>query len=351
MQKMSPVVIKANEYLEHDPGPSHPESPKRLEAIYERISRPDMAQLFHVLAPREATVEELCWNHTEAYVKRIEKTADVRHFQLDPDTATSRGSWKAAILAAGGVFAALDHIAAGKAPNGFALVRPPGHHAERDQAMGFCLFNNVALGARYARKRLGHHRVMIVDWDLHHGNGTQHSFYSDSNVLYFSTHQFPYYPGSGAADQVGAGDGKGFTVNVPLSPGAGDREFAAIFNRILEPVADQFKPDIILVSAGFDIYFQDPLGGMAVTEKGFAWMAFKLLEIASRCCEGRILFCLEGGYDLSGLSQGAAAVIKECAGKSILESTEAAALGSSTALPETAAVAAGIHKHFWSGVK
>ncbi len=350
MQKMPTIVIKAQEYLDHDPGTGHPESPKRLSAIYDRIAKPDASDLYRTETPRAATVEELCWNHTKAYVERIARTEGVPHYQLDPDTSTSAGSWRAAILAVGGVFTAMDQIYSGIAPNGFALVRPPGHHAERDQAMGFCLFNNVALGAYYARHVLGLKCILIVDWDLHHGNGTQHSFYQNSEVLYFSTHQFPYYPGSGAASQTGEGEGEGFTVNVPLRAGAGDMEYAAIFNHILTPVARQFSPDFILVSAGFDIYYQDPLGGMLVTEKGFAWLASRILDIAAECCNGRLLFCLEGGYNLTGLSEGVTAVIKECAGRSILDGTERTKLDQACALTDTAKQAAEIHSRYWTGL-
>ncbi len=348
MQKMPTVTVQSDEYLEHDPGAGHPESPRRLEVIYERLSRPDISGLHRTIAPREATIEELCWNHTRSYIERIAKTAGVPHFQLDPDTSTSAGSWRAAVLAAGGVFTAMDSIHEREAKNGFALVRPPGHHAEKDHAMGFCLFNNIALGAHFARKKLDYKRILIVDWDLHHGNGTQHSFYANSNVLYFSTHQYPYYPGSGAAEQVGEGNGKGFTVNVPLTAGAGDMEYAAIFNRILDPVAREFAPHFILVSAGFDIYFQDPLGGMKVTEAGFAWLARKLLLIAGKYCDGRILFCLEGGYNLTGLSEGIAAVIRECAGRSVLDSHDEEKFSSAETMPETARKAAEIQKRFWN---
>ncbi len=350
MQTMPTIIIKAQEYLDHDPGAGHPESPRRLSAIYDRISQPDVSALYRTEHPREATVEELCWNHTRPYVERIERTAGVPHFQLDPDTSTSAGSWQAAILAVGGVFTAMDTISSGNAQSGFALVRPPGHHAERDQAMGFCLFNNVALGAYYARKVLGMKRVLIVDWDLHHGNGTQHSFYDSSDVLYFSTHQYPHYPGSGAADQTGEGNGKGFTVNVPLAPGAGDMEYAAIFNHILAPIAAEFSPDFIIVSAGFDIYYQDPLGGMLVTERGFAWLARKLMAIAGQCCDHRILFCLEGGYNLTGLSEGVTAVIKECAYKSILAQKETERFSRAHELPETAREAMEIQSRFWKGL-
>lgn len=197
----------------------------------------------------------------------------------------------------------------GELDNGFALVRPPGHHAEANQAMGFCLFNNIALAAAWALKRKGLSRVMVVDWDLHHGNGTQHSFRSDARVLYFSTHQYPFYPGSGALDEVGDGEGRGFTVNVPLNPGHGDEEYVAIFQNLVQPLARAYKPELILVSAGFDIYRQDPLGGMTVTTDGFAALARLLKEAAEEVCGGRLVITLEGGYDVEGQARGVGKII------------------------------------------
>ncbi len=310
MQKMPSVVIKDEIFLEHDPGFGHPESPQRLKSIYQRIEQADVSPLYEVIAPQMATREELAWNHSPGYIERIARTAGVPHYQLDPDTATSERSWEAACFAVGGVFEAIDHVFSGSRPGGFALIRPPGHHAEKDHAMGFCLFNNVALGAHYCLKEQGCERVLIVDWDLHHGNGTQHSFYHTDKVLYFSTHQYPYYPGTGALTECGEGKGEGFTVNCPLAPGAGDREFASIYNRLLEPVTRDYKPDAILVSAGFDIFKDDPLGGMRVDVYGFSYLASKLVTLAQELCDSRIVFCLEGGYDLYGLSEGTAAVLR-----------------------------------------
>ncbi len=306
------LVVRDERYIDHDPGAGHPESPQRLEAIYEALDQAGFAEDLIRIAPRQASVDELAMVHTLDYIERIRNTANTDFYQLDPDTSTSKGSWLAACLAAGGVFSAMDAIEGGKARNGFALVRPPGHHAEADHAMGFCLFNNVALGARYGQRILGYEKVMIVDWDLHHGNGTQHAFYDDPSVLYFSTHQYPYYPGTGGVEQVGEGAGRGYTVNVPLTPGAGDEDFLSIFHRVLRPVALSYDPDFILVSAGFDIYKDDPLGGMNVSEKGFGDLAAFLLHIASKCCQGKILFCLEGGYNLTGLKNGVLEVLKRC---------------------------------------
>jgi acetoin utilization deacetylase AcuC-like enzyme len=198
--------------------------------------------------------------------------------------------------------------------NGFALVRPPGHHAEKSKAMGFCLFNNIAIGARYLEKKHGLSRIMIVDFDLHHGNGTQHSFYEDSSILYFSTHQYPYYPGTGRYNETGEGKGKGYTINVPLSYGMGDDDHEYAFREVLVPIADQYKPEALLVSAGFDSYYNDPLGGMAVTEGGFATMTRMLMEVADKHCNGKVLCALEGGYDLNGLTTSVKAVIMELKG-------------------------------------
>lgn len=342
------IIVRDTRYLGHDQGPGHIESPDRLRTIYERLDREDVKNLFNTVVPRMAVRHELLWNHTGDYIDKIAGTAGTDFCQLDPDTATGPGSWEAACLAVGGVFTAMDLIAQAEAQNGFALIRPPGHHAEKDRAMGFCIFNNVALGAHYARKILGCKRVLIVDWDVHHGNGTQHSFYDNSEVLYFSTHQCPHYPGSGKLDQIGEGRGRGFTVNVPLSPGAGDEDFAAIFNRLAAPIGRSFSPDFILVSAGFDIYKDDPLGGMKVTANGFAYMSRVLLDLADFCCKGRILFCLEGGYNHKGLRDGVLAVLNECNDQSILDSDTLIRLNSPGPGPQVIESVINIHRDFWS---
>jgi acetoin utilization deacetylase AcuC-like enzyme len=237
---------------------------------------------------------------------------------LDPDTQTTARSYEAALQAAGGLPALIDHLLAGRLDNGFALVRPPGHHAEAHRAMGFCLFNNVAVGAAYARQKHGLGRILIIDWDLHHGNGTQHSFWNDPQVLYFSTHQYPYYPGTGGLDETGGKEAPGFTVNVPLAGGCLDEDFVQIFERILLPIGRQFQPDLILVSAGFDTYYEDPLGAMMVTPQGFARLTRLVMELARSVCQNRLLLVLEGGYHLEGLRQSVRAVLKELSGHSLL---------------------------------
>jgi acetoin utilization deacetylase AcuC-like enzyme len=275
-----------------------------------------------VVPARPATQEELAFIHTPDHIRRVAATAGRSFVSLDPDTQTSPRSYEAALMAAGGLFSLIDALMDHSIHNGFALVRPPGHHAEANRAMGFCLFNNAALGAEYGRIRHGLHRILIVDWDLHHGNGTQHSFWESDRVLYFSTHQYPYYPGTGAASEVGGKKAMGFTVNVPLSSGYQDEDFAQIFERILVPVGRQFKPDLILISAGFDTYYEDPLGAMLVSPRGFAGMTAILMQLAQEVCQGRILLTLEGGYHLEGLDLSVQAVLRELTGDSILESKE-----------------------------
>lgn len=293
-------------YREHDMGFYHPESPERLLAIEREINQATFREPLIEIPPRPALTKELQRVHSLSYIHQISSTSG-RNVRLDPDTSTSPKSYDAALMAAGGVMEAVDRVLEGKVDQAFALVRPPGHHAEDDRAMGFCLFNNIAIAAKHAIEDKKLKRILIVDWDLHHGNGTQHSFYSDSRVLYFSTHQYPYYPGTGSLQEIGEGEGEGYTLNIPLSTGNGDEEYANIFRHILIPVGKAFKPELILVSAGFDIHKGDPLGGMNVTETGFARLAYLLLNLAKETCEGRLVFTLEGGYNVEGEAQ---AVVK-----------------------------------------
>ena len=305
-------------YKQHLANFPHVETPERLQVIYDMLDAADMAGKFVTISPRPATHNELAWIHSDAHIRRVAATDGKAHASLDPDTQTTPLSYQAAQLAVGGLFVLVDKIFDGSVENGFALVRPPGHHAEADRAMGFCLFNNVALGARYAMNKYGVKRILIVDWDLHHGNATQHSFYTDPSVLYFSTHQFPHYPGTGSLKEVGHEEGRGFTVNVPLSPGYGDSEFFKIFTQVLAPITSDFKPELIFVSAGFDTFIGDPLGGMRVTPQGYAAMTRLMMGLAETYASGRLAMTLEGGYHLTGLKESVRAVLKELIGESIL---------------------------------
>jgi len=307
-------IVKDLRYMEHNMGASHPESPQRIEAIYHMIEK-EISFSYSEIKPRPAQEEEIQMVHSSSYVQLIKETSGKERVVLDPDTATSSRSFEVALLAAGGLLEAIDLVMEGKIKNGFALVRPPGHHAEASRAMGFCLFNNVAIGAEYLIKKYSLKKILILDWDLHHGNGTQHSFQDRNDVLYFSTHQYPHYPGTGHWDETGQGAGEGFTVNVPLRAGKTDEDYLFIFQNILSPITAAFKPDFILVSAGFDIYRDDPLGGMQISEEGFGTLTSELLSLAHDTCQDRLLFTLEGGYDLQGLQQGIKHVLLHLGGE------------------------------------
>jgi acetoin utilization deacetylase AcuC-like enzyme len=299
-------------FLQHDPGPGHPESPARLRSVLSVLARAPVAGT-QVRAPRSATPAELASVHTPELREALLGLAGQRG-QIDADTLVSPDSYDAAILAAGAAVGAVEEVMAGRARNAFALVRPPGHHAEPGQAMGFCLFNNVAIAAEAGRK-LGAERVLVLDWDVHHGNGTQAAFESRRDVLYQSVHQYPYYPGTGAPHEVGQGAGEGFTVNCGLPGGATDADYRSIFEDLLLPVADAFQPQLVLVSAGFDPHRSDPIGGMLATERGFAAMCSAVRSLAERVCGGKLVLVLEGGYSLEGLSQSTHACIEVLAGR------------------------------------
>lgn len=309
-------IVRDESYIDHRPGEFHPESHRRLETVYDMLDDSDMMGNHPDVPVREATQEELLYIHSQDYINTVAATAGKPYGFLDGDTQTSAGSYNAALRAAGGLLNAIKMVNDGELDNAFALVRPPGHHAERNRGMGFCLFNNVAIGAVYAQKDLGLKKILIADWDLHHGNSTQHCFEADPSILYFSTHQYPYYPGTGSFAEAGRSEGEGYTVNVPLSTGFGDVEYNSIYKDILQPIALQFKPDFVLVSAGFDIYEDDPLGGMLVTPGGFAGLTRILMEIAGQCCNGKLVITLEGGYNLQGLRDSVKAVLKELRGES-----------------------------------
>ena len=298
-------------FLKHEPGPHHPENPQRLRTLLELAREVvDGSADFELLPLRAAVQEEVELCHGAGYIDLVRSTSEHNRFALDGDTVTCRDSFGVALMAVGGFLQMLDALAAGDYRNGFTLVRPPGHHALRDRGMGFCLFNTAAIGARYLQKVHGAKRVAVVDWDVHHGNGSQDAFYDDPSVLFLSTHQYPYYPGTGAVDEVGRGAGEGYTVNVPLPAGCGDDEYLAVFREVVAPVVEGYDPDWLLVSAGFDSHRADPLGAMNVTEQGFGVMADALLELARKHAGGRAAFLLEGGYDLPALRNSVAAVLE-----------------------------------------
>src|SRR5499427_1319611 len=302
------AVVVDKDYLKHDPGKFHPERPERIRVLLDLADELDN-QKFHILPPKSATRTDVELCHSPDYINFLESTSKTHRYALDGDTITSRDSFAVGLLAVGGFLRLLDSIAAGESQNGFALVRPPGHHALSDRAMGFCLFNTIAIGAAHLKQAYGAKKILIMDWDVHHGNGTQEAFYEDPSVLFISTHQYPYYPGTGAANEVGAGAGEGYTINIPLPAGCADREYMEVFQHVVVPAAEKFQPEWILVSAGFDPHRRDPLGGMNVTEDGFGGMASALLSVAARLSKEQNGLPLEGGYDLAGLRNSVTAVL------------------------------------------
>ena len=302
-------------FRDHDAGAGHPERPQRLDAVRRGIREAGLEPRLRLMTPRAAAWDELRTVHTAGHIDRLAAT-EGRTTRFDPDTQAGPQSYAAALLAAGSVVDAVDRVLARDIDRAFCAVRPPGHHAEADRAMGFCLFNNVAVGAARALES-GLRRVAVVDFDVHHGNGTQNMFYDDPRVLYVSSHAYPFYPGTGGLDEVGEGRGEGFTVNLPLPGTMGDAEYARIYREIVEPVVRAFDPELVMVSVGFDPHRDDPLAGMAVTERGFAQIAASCLDGASGAAKGRAIFVLEGGYDLDGIAASTAAVMRVLLGETV----------------------------------
>jgi acetoin utilization deacetylase AcuC-like enzyme len=305
-------------YLRHETG-EHPENPQRLEAIMALLARSGLKERLALIEPRPATEKELALVHREAYITRIKEIGQAGGGYLDSETIISPGSFDAALYAAGGVIRAVDAVMAAEANAVFALVRPPGHHATPGQAMGFCIFNNVAIAASYALKKHGLKRVAVIDFDVHHGNGTQEAFVNDPAVLYVSTHQYPHYPGSGGIGETGRGQAAGTKVNIPLPRGCGDAEYQRVFEQIIIPVVKRFHPGLILVSAGYDPHWADGLAEMRVTVKGFAWMVSTIKALADELCEGRLVLGLEGGYNLEALAYSVKATFDVLLGETEIE--------------------------------
>jgi acetoin utilization deacetylase AcuC-like enzyme/formylglycine-generating enzyme required for sulfatase activity len=298
-------------YLEHKTIEGHPERPQRLTAIIERLKANGLHSRLFPLVASPAALEWLTTVHTPEYVERARKSCEDGIRYLDSmDNPISPRSYEAALAAVGGVLSAIDAVMEKKVRNAFCAIRPPGHHALKDRAMGFCIFNNVAVGTRYIQKKYNLSKILIVDWDVHHGNGTAATFYDDPNVLYFSVHQYPFYPGTGSESEKGSGKGLNYNINVPLPAGSTDADYVRVFEEKLKPAAISFCPDFVLISAGFDAHKDDPLGGMQVTEQGFAQLTEIVKEIAQKCCEGRLVSVLEGGYSLEGLAASVEAHIR-----------------------------------------
>ncbi len=296
---------------QHEIGFGHPESPARFDAVLGGFKNAGLLEKLVPIEARDASREELLLCHGSDYLSLAEHEILDGHVELRTgDTQVCEQSWHAALRAAGGVLEAVDAVMSGRVQNAFCAVRPPGHHASAHRGRGFCILNNVALAARYAQRRRGVNKVLIVDWDVHHGNGTQEIFYEDGTVFFFSTHQAPWYPGTGAREERGVGAGRGATLNCPLPAGSGRAEIFEAFERELLPAAETFRPDLVLISAGFDSHLGDPLGGFKLTDNDFADLTRLLLDFAKRHASGRVISVLEGGYNLAGLAAAASAHVE-----------------------------------------
>lgn len=305
---MATGLVIHPDYLKHDAGRGHPESPERLKAIDAHLHKTGLMDQLAAVAVAHTDEADLApWidaAHAAGYRDALHRIVPAQGISyLDADTGVSPGSWPAALAAVGGTLSAVDQVMSGQVTNAFCAVRPPGHHAESRRGMGFCLFNNAAIAARYLQRHHAIGRVAIIDWDVHHGNGTQEIFYEDPTVLYVSTHQYPLYPGTGSEAETGRGAGKGYTLNCPMPEGRDDDDYATVFVKTVIPVLKSFGPEFVIISAGFDAHRDDPLAGMNVTEAGFGELTRLVRECADEACGGRIVSCLEGGYNLPALAR------------------------------------------------
>jgi acetoin utilization deacetylase AcuC-like enzyme len=296
-------------YQQHDTN-DHVEGKDRLTAIETALEKAGVKEQIQLIQPRPATIDEIAAVHDMGYLQDLKKEIDGGGGWLDPDTYVSRGSWDAALYAAGGLMNAVDSVMSKKHSSAFALVRPPGHHAVHMHQMGFCLFNNVSVAARFALNNYNIKRIMIIDFDVHHGNGTQEAFYTDQQVLYCSTHEYPWYPFTGRADETGDKAGHGCNLNIPMEADVGDREYLRIFNEVIAPAAKRYKPDLMLVSAGYDAHWKDTISNINLTTTGYARIARIIKGIADECCDGRMVCTLEGGYHRAALAFSVAATFE-----------------------------------------
>ena len=300
------------DYLNHDTGPGHPERPDRLRASLAVLQQSDVWDQLHQIEPTPASVEQIAYAHNPAYSEHIRQHCE-KEIPLAYDTTVGFESFDIALLSTGGVLRAADAVVTSSVKNAFAMVRPPGHHATPGQSMGFCLFNNIAVTARYLQREHSVGKVAIVDWDVHHGNGTQDIFYEDESVFFFSIHQSPLYPGTGSNRERGNGKAYGTTLNVPMPAGSGDDEYTQVFTDVLIPVLRDFSPEFLLISAGFDAHYLDPLAGTELTADGFATLTDLMLELAEETTSGRVVSALEGGYSLEGVSESVVAHVERLA--------------------------------------
>lgn len=328
---MQPLLVLHDERFQRHRGvDGHPECPGRLAGLGSKEP---------FISIQSATLEDLALVHTPRLIETVARTAGKPLTFFDPDTYAGPESFEIARLAVGAMLEGVEAVLQQRAQSAFALVRPPGHHAESNRAMGFCLFNNIAVAAAAARRDYGLERVAILDWDVHHGNGTQEIFWKSPHVLYLSIHQFPFYPGTGDVHETGEGDGEGYTVNVPVPPGLGDADYAAVFGEIFTPVLQAYQPQLLLISAGFDAYKNDPLGGEALTPRGFAVLTAIVKQLSRELCDSRLVLGLEGGYDLQGLHDCVAATLGELQNR-----TSAASVVSNRLHPATASVIAQVKR-------
>ena len=299
---MTTGLLYDERYLNHDTGFGHPECPQRISSIVSHLQKLPIYSTFKHLKPKQTELDWILTTHTADYIKRAQDACKNSSQILDtPDVVVSKESFEIAKLAAGGALRLADELIKGNISNGFAILRPPGHHAEANRAMGFCLFNNIAILARYLQKQHAVNKIVILDWDVHHGNCTQHTFYEDPSVFYMSLHQYPFYPGTGSVLETGEGRGVGTTLNCPMSAGTSDKDYKEAFIKKIIPAIKNYKPDIVLISAGFDAHKDDPLANINLSTECFKWMSERIAETAGEICNGRIISLLEGGYNLKVL--------------------------------------------------
>lgn len=296
-------IVWDERYTHHEIDYMHPESPKRLIVLRDILDGDGVGKMLSHLSPRAATKDELAYVHDDYYIQRVSETAGIKFTAFDFETSANAYTWDAACLAAGGLITCVEAVNKGEFKNSFAFVRPPGHHAEYARPMGFCFFNNVAIAAEWLIKHTEIKRIAIVDFDVHHCNGTQHAFYERPDVFVTSVHHYPYFPGTGAAMEIGSGLGRGANLNVPLPGASGDDDYKRAFENKIIPAVERFSPEFLLVSAGYDAHELDPIGGMQVTTEGFRWIMKQLIKLSDTCCGGKMSIVLEGGYNLQALRE------------------------------------------------